>query len=152
MRNEAAIEINCPIEEVFRMATTCTVEWSKIVVEDEVIEEKPGMIGTTFRFVTAPEGSSEMEFAGVVTQHEVPHLHASIMRGRSFDMEVIFLFQEIGTKTRVTQSSLLTPKGFMKIVFFLLGWAMNRSSCKALELELQGLKACCEEDQMSGQS
>ncbi len=152
MESEATVDINCPIEEVFRMATTCTVEWSHLVVEDEVIEEKPGMVGTTFRLVTASQGSSETEFAGVVTQHVAPHLHSSIMRGKSCDMEVTFKFQEIGNRTRVTQKSVITAKGFLKVFFFLFGWIMKYSGCKVLEIEMNSLKTCCEEDQKSRQS
>jgi len=36
------------------------------------------------------------------------------------------------------------PKGFLKVVFFLTGWAMKGSSCKAQVNELESLKRILE--------
>ena len=49
MHHEAGIVIDRPIEEVFRLTIDHVAQWSIIVVEDEVLEEMPGGVGTTFR-------------------------------------------------------------------------------------------------------
>ena len=50
MKHEASVEISAPIEDVFDYTTTKVVEWSSIVVEDELIEEVAGGVGTRFRW------------------------------------------------------------------------------------------------------
>jgi hypothetical protein len=52
MRTEISVEIERPIEEVFERTFECVPEWSIIVVEDEPIEEKPEVIGSTFKTIT----------------------------------------------------------------------------------------------------
>jgi hypothetical protein len=63
MRNEVSVEIDRPIDEVFRLTNDHVAEWSIIVVEDEIIDKKPEGVGTTFRTVTEDHGK-RMEFQG----------------------------------------------------------------------------------------
>ena len=46
MKNEASVEIDRPIEEVFRLTNEHIPEWSIVVVEDQVIDEKPDGVGS----------------------------------------------------------------------------------------------------------
>lgn len=151
MRTESSVEIDRPIGEVFEYTTRNVAEWSIIVVEDEVIDEKPEGVGTTFRVVTEDRGS-RMEFDGVVTRHEPPTAHAVLMKGKQFDIEAEYLFEDLGGRTRVTQRSTVTGKGFVKAVFLLFGWLMRKSGCKSLEKELSNLKQLIEarESQAAG--
>ena len=52
MRNEVSVEIDRPIDDVFRLTIEHVADWSIIVVEDEVLDEQPECVGTTFRTVT----------------------------------------------------------------------------------------------------
>ena len=143
MRNETSVEIDRPIAQVFDYTINHVAEWSIIVVEDEVIDEKPEGVGTTFRTVTEEKGR-RMEFQGVVTRHEPPTASAALLRGQSFDIDVEYLFEDLSGRTRVTQRSSVSGKGFFKAMFFLFGWLMNKSSCKAQENELTNLKRLLE--------
>ncbi len=67
MRNKGSVEIARPIGEVFRLTSDHVAEWSTVVIEDEVLEEKPGGVGTTFRTVTEENGK-RMEFKGGVSR------------------------------------------------------------------------------------
>lgn len=145
MRNEGSIEIDRPIDEVFRVTNDHVAEWSIIVVENEVLDEKPDGVGTTFRTVTEESGK-RMEFQGVVTRHEPPRASAIHMTGQMFDIDVEYYFEDLGGRTRVTQRSNVAGKGFFKVFLFLFGWLMNKSSCKALDKELESLKRYCERD------
>ena len=103
MKNSASIEINRPIEDVFRLTINHVPEWSIIVVEDEVVENKnDGGVGTTFRTVTEDRGR-RMEFAGVVTAHEPPHRSAIHLTGKMFDIDTEYHFEDLSGSTRVTQ-------------------------------------------------
>jgi len=48
MKQQASVEIDRPIEEVFQYTNNNVAEWSLTDVEDEVIEEKPDRVGSTF--------------------------------------------------------------------------------------------------------
>lgn len=144
MRNQGSIEIDRPIDEVFRLTNDHVADWSIIVVENEVLDEKPEGVGTTFRTVTEENGR-RMEFEGVVTRHDPPHASAIRMTGKMFDMAVEYTFDDLAGRTRVTQTSNVTGKGFFKVLLGLFGWLMNKSSCKALDKELNSLKAYCEQ-------
>src|SRR5262249_17888760 len=85
MQTKMSVEIDRPINEVFDYTTHNVAEWSIIVVKDEVIDEKPGGVGTTFR-VTTEENGRRMEFEGLVTRHEPPTAHAVFMKGSQFDI------------------------------------------------------------------
>lgn len=143
MRNEVSIEIDRPIDEVFRLTNEHVAEWSIIVVEDEVLDEKPEGLGTTFRTVTEEYGK-RMEFQGVVTRYDPPHAKAIRLTGAMFDIETEFTFEDLSGRTRVTQAATVTGKGFAKLLMFLSGWMMGKSHCKASENELDSLKRFCE--------
>lgn len=144
MKQHASVEIDRPIVEVFEYTVDHVAEWSNIVVEDTMIEEKPGRVGSTFHNVTEDHGQ-RMEFQGTVTRHEPPTISACHLTGDSFDIDVEYLFEDLGSRTRVTQHSTVMPKGLLRVFFFLFGWLMHKSSCKAAENELLNLKRLLEE-------
>ena len=144
MESEAGVVIDCPIDEVFRLTNEHVADWSIIVVENEVLDEKPGNIGTTFRTVTEEKGR-RMEFQGVVTQNQPPYEHAVRLQGKMFDIDAEYTFEDLSGRTRVTQHSQVTAKGFFRVFLFLFGWMMKKSSCKALDDELNSLKQFCEQ-------
>ena len=143
MRNEASVEIDRPIDEVFPLTNNHVAEWSLTVVEDELLDETPGGVGTTFRVVTEDHGK-RMEFAGIVTACDPPHLHASHLAGASFDIDVEYRFEDLGGRTRVTQVSHVQGKGLMRLMLGCCGWMMKKSSCDAAQKELDSLKQFCE--------
>ncbi len=144
MKQQASVEIARAIETVFDYTNNHVAEWSITVVENEVIEEKPGKVGSTLRCVTE-HGGRRMEFQGVVTRHERPTTSVICMAGEQFDIDATYTFEDLGGRTRVTQESTVTPKGFSKVLFFLFGWMMRKASCRALQEELDNLKRLLEE-------
>ncbi|MDH3582754.1 MAG: SRPBCC family protein [Phycisphaerae bacterium] len=138
MHSLASIEIDRPIDEVFTYTNEKVPEWSLTVVEDRVIEDKNG-VGTTFLCVTEEKGR-RMEFQGVVTVWEPPARSAISLIGKSFDIEAEYRFEDLGGRTRVTQESTVSGKGFVRIMFFLFGWLMNKQGCKAVSAEFESLK------------
>ena len=144
MQTEGSVVIDRGINDVFRLTNDHVAEWSQHVVEDELIEEKPGGVGTTFRSVTEDHGR-RMEFDGVITRYDVPTSSAVHLEGSAFDLDVEYFFEDLGgDQTKVTQRSKVFGKGLMKLFFLLGGWAMRKSSRKALDSEFQSLKSFCE--------
>jgi hypothetical protein len=110
-----------------------------------MIEEKnDGGLGTKFRTVTEERGR-RMEFPGEVTHYEPPTASTVVLVGDSFDIEAAYTFESLDEgRTRVTQNSDVTPKGFLKVFFFLFGWLMKKGGCEAARKELENLKRKCE--------
>ncbi len=143
MRTVSSIEIDRPIDDVFALTNDHVAEWSIVVVEDEVLNETPDKVGSTFRSVTEDRGK-KMVFQGEVTRWQAPTLSAIHMQGDYFDIDAAYSFEDLGGRTRVTQNSKVTPKGWLKAFFLLFGWMMKKSSCNAARNELLSLKKFCE--------
>ena len=143
MESTCSIEIGRPIEAVFDYTLNKISEWSIVVVEDEVTSDGPGGVGTTFRTVTEERGD-RMEFDGKVTKHEPHTTHSVTMKGKSFDLEVDYTFEDLNGSTRITQHSRVNAKGFLKVFFFLFGCLMKKGGCDAQQKELENLKRLCE--------
>ena len=145
MQSSCAVEIDKPIEAVFDYTNKNVAEWSSCVVEDVMIEEKnDGGLGTKFCTVTEERGR-RMEFPGEVTHYEPPTASTVVLVGDSFDIEAAHTFESLDEgRTRVTQNSDVTPKGFLKVFFFLFGWLMKKGGCEAARKELENLKRKCE--------
>ena len=144
MQAEASVVVDRPIEEVFEFTNYRVAEWSLTVVEDEVIHETPDRVGTTFRCVTQSHGK-QMVFQGTVTRWEPPALSAIHLIGDTFDIEAMYLFESTPEGTRVTQQSVISPRGFTKVIFFLFGWMMGKATCNEVQKELDNLKRLLEE-------
>ena len=116
------------------------------MTEDEPLEPgQPLKVGSHFLCVTEENGKS-MEFKGVVTEHNEPKLHTVEMTGQMFDIEARYVFEELGPKsTRLTQHSDVRGKGFVKLIFLLVGWMMYKQGCQQAQKELENLKRILEE-------
>jgi hypothetical protein len=141
MQQEASIEIDRPIHDVFDYTNNNVAEWSLTVVEDVPIDTiDNGNVGSTFRCVTEDHGQ-KMEFAGTVTKWEPPTLSAVRLVGKQFDIDALYTFEDLGERTRVTQISVVHAKTlFMKVMFFFVGLFATKSGCAATMKELQSLK------------
>jgi len=148
IQTEARVEIDRPIDEVFDYTTNHVAEWSLTVVEDEPLETMPdGGVGSTFRCVTSNNGH-RLEMRGTVTQYEPPLKSAVHLVSDPFEIHALYLFEDLGGRTRVTQVSVVTPRGFLfKLMFTVAGFFIRKSGCEAGLKELQNLKRCLESDQ-----
>ncbi len=144
MKSEASVEIDRPIDEVFDCAVRKVVDWCSIVVSDEVVNETPDMIGTTFKTVTNDRGR-EMVFDGQVIEHAPPNRHVVEMTGKQFDVKAEYSFEDIGGRTLVTERCEVKGKGFFRFMFIIMGWLMRKASCRDLARELENLKNFAEE-------
>ena len=143
MENKLNIEIECPIEEVFRITNEQVAEWSLIVVANSLLEEGPRGVGTRFQTITEEQGH-RLVFDGVVTCYEPPFKSAIKLTGKMFDIETEFNFQELFGKTQVTQTAKVCGRGFFEFYIILFGWFIKRGHCRANRKELENLKRFCE--------
>ncbi len=143
MNTKGSIDIECPIEHVFRCTNQDVTQWSTIVKEERILNKVDDGPGTTFVSVTEERGQ-RMEFQGVVTHWDPPHTSSIELSGEHFSIKVVYQFESIENGTRVTQDSYVRPEHWlMKIMFSTMGWLMKSGSCKALQEELESLKQYC---------
>ena len=138
-----SVEIEHPIEDVFIWTNESVAKWSEIVIEDEVINRTPDIVGSTFRSKTDNDGY-QVELEGVVTEYDAPYFSAVKMTCKSFDIIAEYTFDDLGGSTRVTQDSFVTGKGFFRGLFFFFGRLMKKKSCRAAQDEMENLKKYCE--------
>ena len=143
MQATGTIEIDRPIEEVFEAACNEMPDWSDIVVEDVLVEDVPGIVGSKYRTVTEEHGK-QMVFDGIVTEFEHPRRQAVHMAGQYFDINTKFQFEDLSGRTRVTQFADVRGKGLFKVILWASGWLMRKSQCEAAQKELENLKQFCE--------
>lgn len=143
IKTEGSVEIDRPIHEVFRLTNEDVAKWSIVVDESEPLDGTEKGVGTRFRSVTEDHGK-RMEFQGIVTAYDPPYASAVKLTGDMFDIEAAYSFEDLGQRTKVTQFSTVTGKGFVKLFFLLCGWMMNKASGDALAKELNSLKRYCE--------
>jgi hypothetical protein len=113
------------------------------VIEDEVIDENPGGVGTTFRVITQEKGR-RMEFDGLVTRHEPPTASAAVLRGPVFDIHTEYSFEDLSGRTRVTQRASVSGKGFARVMIPLFGRVTKVLGSEAQGGELANLKELLE--------
>ena len=122
MTTAGSVEIDKPIAEVFDYTVNNVAEWSVTVVEEKVIEQTTDGAGSRFHVLTSDPGGKPMELDGTVTLNERPTAQTVVMIGKQFDIEAAYTFGDLGERTRVTQTSVVTPKGFMmKLMFLVFG-------------------------------
>ncbi|HIA63955.1 MAG TPA: hypothetical protein EYN93_13880 [Planctomycetaceae bacterium] len=143
MHSTGSVEIDKPIEDVFIWTNESVAKWSEIVVEDEVINRTPDIVGSTFRSKTDDDGYI-VELEGVVTEYDAPYFSAVKMTSKSFDIIAEYTFDDLGGSTRVTQDSFVTGKGFFRWMFLFFGWLMKKKSCEVAQKEMENLKKYCE--------
>lgn len=145
LKTVGSVEIDRPIEKVFYYTNENVAEWSLTVVEDEPLERKnDGGVGSTFRCVTEDQGR-RMEFLGEVTKWEPPALSEVLLIGKQFNIEAEYQFEDLGGRTRVTQTSFVKPNGIvMNVMFLVMSPFMKKSSCDAVQKELDSLKVHAE--------
>lgn len=149
MNTEGSIEIDRPIELVFQWTVDNVADWSEVVLEDELIEEHPDVVGSRFRTVTGTGSQGRLVFEGVITQFEPPFLHAIHMTSKTFDLDVNYEFEQLSAnRTRVTQRSTVSFRGILRLIFKFIGGLASRASHEACMKELRRLKAFCERQEM----
>ncbi len=143
---EVSIDIDKPIDEVFLFTNNEVPKWSNTVVKEEVVEETPEKVGSKYKIHTKSEGR-EVILDGEVTKWDVPNASAINMTSSVFDIFAEYFFEDLGEgRTRVSQRSTITPKGFVKVMMWIGKlFGAHKKSCEAGELELKSLKKIMEE-------
>lgn len=115
------IDINSTPETVFSWLGTPerAMEWQSNISRTGILHETPNMIGTTFREIIEENGRG-VEMRGVVTDYRENQVLAMHLGGKYNNVDVEYCLEEIEGCTRLTMSSNIRFRSFLKILSIIL--------------------------------
>jgi carbon monoxide dehydrogenase subunit G len=145
--NTFSIDIAAPPARVFHWIHDAerNKQWLPNLVESEVLEQRPGEVGSRFRQMYVENGR-RMEMFGTVTGYEQDRYLACEITG-PFTLFVDYRLEATGSGTRVTQNSQVRMNGFlMKLIGALMKPMMNKMAAKNAGDSFGKLKRLAEAD------
>ena len=141
------IEINTTPEQVFYWLEEPerARQWMTSVTKDEIINETPNKIGTTFREVVEEDGR-EIEMQGVITEFVPNERFAVHLESKMHTADVCFVLEELGAVTQLTQNVDFRFHGVMKALSISLHSSIKKKIRSQAQSELARLKELCEQD------
>lgn len=148
MRTVHAIDIHAPPAKVFRWLTegSRVREWLSGLVENQTLHLPPGRVGAIFRQVYQ-EDQRRMSLMGVVTAYEPDRRLAVHTVGRGYELDVDYLLEPAGPKTRLIHTSTVRLCGFMVLTSLWMLPRLKRRSLQQMRADLGRLKELCECEQ-----
>ncbi len=119
--------------------------WMTSVSRTEILERRPGLVGTTFRETVSDERGST-ELTGVVTACSQDQLLAFHLEGRFNAVDVEYRLTETARGTRVTMRADVRFKGPLKVPSALLWPLFRRRVLAQFVEECAALKRLCEQE------
>ena len=106
MHLEFEVDIDSDLETVFSWVATPEKAkvWMNGVTEAEIIDEKPGMVGTTFR-ERVEENGDGIEMQGTVTAFEPGRRISFHLESKVNELDVDYRVEEVGDLVRLTVTS-----------------------------------------------
>jgi len=146
LKLDTTVDINNTPENVFDWIRSPehARQWMTSVTETEILEEHPGMVGTTFRERVQENGRST-ELFGEITGYVPDQMISFHLEGRYNEASVVFHVHRIDSGTRVTQSARLKFKSFSRIMMIFGSIILKRKILKQMQRELGALKELCEQ-------
>ena len=147
MKNTYSLEIDATPEQVFLWLddNERLMKWLPNIVENENLEVTDDNVGSTFRQVYLEKGR-RMEMHGTVTAYERNRRLACEITGDAFDLDVDYLLEDVDGRTKLTQYSEVHMKGFFRIVGFLMGPIIKKTSSNQADGSFTKLKQLVEEE------
>jgi hypothetical protein len=145
MHNTFHIEIEATPERVFYWLDDAerVMQWAKGVVENEDLVKTEAGVGSTFRQVFEENGK-KMDFTGECTAYDTNKRLRVYLKSKMFDLDVDYMLEDLGGRTRLTQESDVKWNGFMKLIGPVCCLFMKKSGQKCMEDDFGRLKALAE--------
>jgi len=121
------------------------MKWMVSVSKSEIVEEKPGHVGTAFREYVEEDGRG-LEMRGVITAWEENSRLAFRLESDFNTTEVEFTLHEENGLTRLVQKADMQFKGALKILGIFIAPALVKKIKSQAEGEFAELKRLCESE------
>jgi hypothetical protein len=119
------------------------MEWMSSVSRTEILQQTPGMVGTTFREVVEEQGGS-MEMHGTVTGFEAPRSISFHLSSTVNVLDVSYRVEPTASGVRVVEDSDIRWKFPVNVMSIFIGGKMKQGILAQLQAEFSKLKALCE--------
>jgi len=146
MKISYTMDINCTPEQVWYWLGTPekAMVWQTSVSKAEILQETASMVGTTFR-ETIEENGRGVEMHGVVTGYRENQLLSMHSEGKYNVVDVEWLLEEIGERTRLTMNSNVRFKSFIRVLSILMRPVFKKKILAQLQGEFAKLKELCKQ-------
>ena len=141
------ININSSPEKVFYWISDPdrAKQWMKSVLETEIFNQTPEMIGTTFRELVGKRGRG-FEVTGEITDFKENQLIAFHLTSKINDINIEYCCEKIENGTRLVQDAEIRFKSVFKIISTLLQHLVKNKIIEQVNSEFATLKYLCEQE------
>jgi hypothetical protein len=145
MRVASKTEIFRPPEVVFPWIAEPekAMKWQKNVKRGDIVDSKPGVVGTTFIELIEEDGKS-LEMHGTITRFVQNKNIGFHIRSKIHEFDVDYLLELTEKSTKVSIEAIIEWKFPMNAISLLFGQRMKKKITKELDSELNELKILCE--------
>lgn len=145
MRINHTNEISKPPEIVFPWIADPkkAMQWQKDVKGEEIIINRPEVIGTTFKEEIG-EGGNRLEMNGVITEYVVNKLIGFHLESKIHELDVRYSIEEINQNSKVSVDTIINWKFPVNIISLFIGKKMKKDIIRQMEAEILELKRICE--------
>lgn len=145
MHLDFEVDIDSDLETVFSWVATPEKAkvWMNGVTEAEIIDEKPGMVGTTFR-ERVEENGDGIEMQGTVTAFEPGRRISFHLESKVNELDVDYRVEEVGDLVRLTVTSDIHWRFPATVTSVFFGRKMKAKIMEESEWEFGRLKELCE--------
>ncbi|MCG8056204.1 MAG: SRPBCC domain-containing protein [Candidatus Thiodiazotropha endolucinida] len=145
MRIASQTEILRPPEIVFPWISEPekAMKWQKNVKRGDIIERKPGVVGTTFKELIEEDGKS-LEMYGIITRFDENKNIGFHITSKIHEFDVDYLLELVSNSTKVTIEANIEWKFPMNVISLFFGKKMKNKIARELDAELNELKILCE--------
>lgn len=119
------------------------MQWQKNVKGGEIIDNKPDVIGTTFKEEVEENGNS-LEMHGVITKFVRNQIIEFRLESKIHKVEVSYSVEGIDKTTRITVDARIDWKFPMNLLSMFIGNKMRKGIAEQMESEILELKKICE--------
>lgn len=142
-----SIKINAPPEKVFYWLEEPerARKWMPSVTEDEIINETPNKIGTTFREYIEEDGRG-IEMQGVITEFVSNERFAVHLESKINSVDVCFVLEQQHSITQLIQNVAFRFRGIMKVLSVFLRSSIKKKIKSQAQSDFAMLKELCEQD------
>jgi uncharacterized protein YndB with AHSA1/START domain len=139
------VEINATPATVFYWLEdpSRAIRWMTSVSKTEIIYQRPGMVGTTFREWVEEDGRGT-EMSGVVTRFVRGKRLAFHLEGEYNAVDVEYALEDREGHTLLSQRADIRFKGLLRVLSVLFGPTFKRKLTAQTESEFARLKELCE--------
>jgi hypothetical protein len=147
MRISLEKEIARPPETVFPWIAEPgkAMTWQRNVKGGEIILNKPGIIGTTFKEIIEEDGKC-LEMHGTITQYVRNKTIGFHLKSRIHEVGVSYSVEGIEKGTKMSIEAIIRWKFPMNIVSLFIGKKMKAGLIEQMESETLELKRICESE------